>query len=121
MLHFCTGVVRKMNRKIWWVNATNYPFFVNNFWKREFVSKKVSFSTRLCKRGAFSHFLIKDCKVSQSKNHFGGKMKLFTHLFHCEASQCIRLECVKGPRFTDMWLLLNAAINVNRCISKYAF
>ena len=39
-------------------------FFVNNFWKREFVSKKVSFSTRLYKRGAFSHFLIRDCKAN---------------------------------------------------------
>ena len=48
-------------------------------------------------------------------------MKLFTHLFDCEASQHTRLECVKGPRFTNMWLLLSAAINVNRSISEYAF
>ena len=96
-------------------------FFVNDFWKREFVPKKVIFSTRLYKRGAFSHFLIRDCKASQSKNHFCGKMERFTHLFHCEASQYTRSECVKGPRFSNMWLLFSAAINVNRCNSKYAF
>ena len=96
-------------------------FFVNDFWKREFVSKKVSFSTRLYKRGAFSHFLIRDCEASQSKKFFCGKMELFTHLFDCEASQYTQLECVKGPRFTNMWLLFSAAINLNRCISKYTF
>ena len=96
-------------------------FFVNDFLKRESVSKKVTFSTRLYKRGASSHFLIRDCEALQSKNHFCGKMELFTHLCDCEASQYTRLECVKGPRFTNMWLLFSAAINVNRCISKYAF
>ena len=62
-------------------------FFVKDFWKAEFASKKVSFSTRRYKRGAFSHFLIRDCKASQSKNHFCGKMELFTHLLDCEASE----------------------------------
>ena len=95
--------------------------FVNDFWKPEFVPKKLSFLTRLYKRGAFSHFLIRDWEASQSNNHFCRKMELFTHLFGCEASQYTRLECVKGPRFTNMWLRFSAAINVNRCISKYAF
>ena len=49
--------------------------------------KKVSFSTRLYKRGAFSHFLIRDWEASESKNHFCGKMELFTHILDCEASQ----------------------------------
>ena len=83
--------------------------------------KKISFSLRLFKRGAFSHFLIKDCEASQSKNSFSGKMELFTHLFDCEASQYSRLERVKGPCFTNMWLRFSVAINVNRCISEYAF
>ena len=96
-------------------------FSVNDFWKREFVSKKVSFSTRLYKRGAFSHFLIRDCEAPQPKNHFCGKMELFAQLFDCEASQYTRLKCVKGPRFTNMWLLFSADVNVNRCISKYEF
>ena len=34
-------------------------------------------------RSAFSHFLIRDCAALQSKNHFCGKMVLFTHLFEC--------------------------------------
>ena len=83
--------------------------------------KKVSFSTRLYKRGAFSHFFIRNWEASQSKNHFCGKMELFTHILDCEASQYTQLECVKAPRFTDMWLLFSATINVNKCISKYAF
>ena len=96
-------------------------FFVNNFWKREFVSKKVSFLTRVYKKRAFSHFPIRDCQALQSTNHFCGKMELFTKLFDCQASKYTRFQCVKGPRFTNMWLLFGAAINVNRCISKYAF
>ena len=26
--HVCTGVVRKMNRKIWWINTTKYPLLL---------------------------------------------------------------------------------------------
>ena len=69
--------------------------------------KKVSFSTRY-KRGAVSHFLIRDWEASQSKNHFCGNMELFTHILDCEASQYTQFECVKGPRFTNMWLLFSA-------------
>ena len=82
---------------------------------------KVSFSTRLYKRGAFSHFRIRDSEVSQSKKNFCGKMKLFTHSLDCDPLQYTQLECVKGPLVTHITLLFSAAINVKRCISKYAF
>ena len=42
-------------------------FFVNHFWKGEFVSKKVNFSIRRYKRGAFSHFLIEGCEARNPK------------------------------------------------------
>ena len=97
-------------------------FFVNDFSKREFCLKKVSFSTRLYKRGAFSHFLIRDWEASQSKNHFRGKMELFVYLFIGLQGLAIHsIGMCKRTRFTNMWLLFSAAINVNRCISKYAF
>ena len=60
--------------------------------------KSVSFSTRLHKRGAFSHFLIRDLEASQSKNHFCVQMELFTNILDCEAPQYTQLECLKGPR-----------------------
>ena len=75
----------------------------------------------LYKKGAFSHFLIRNWEASQSKNLFDGKMELFTHILDCEASQYTRLECLNVPRSTNMWLPFSEAINVNRCISKYAF
>ena len=80
--------------------------------------EKVSFSTSLYKRDAFSHFLIRDWEASQSKNHVCGEEKVFIHILDCEASQYSQLECVKRPCFTNMWLLLRSAIIVNRCISK---
>ena len=110
-----------MNRKIWLVNSTKYPSFSQRFFEAEMGPKKVSFSTGLYKRGAFSHLLIRVWEASQSKNHFCGKMELFTHILDCDPSQYTQLECVKAPRFTNMWLLFSAAINVNRCISEYAF
>ena len=113
-VHFCTGVVGKMNRKIWWVTSTKYPLFLSTIFRSGNVSQKNHFSTRLYKKDASSHFLIRDWKTSQSKNHFCGKMELFTHILDCEASQYTRLECVKAPRFTNMWLLFSAAVNVNR-------
>ena len=73
------------------------------------------------KRGAFSQFLIRDWEASLSKNHFCEKMELLTHILDFEASQYTQLKCIKGPRFTNMWLLFSAAIIVNRCISKCAF
>ena len=96
-------------------------FFVTDFSKRECVRKKVTFSTRVYKEDASSHFLIGESEASQSKNHFCQKMELVTHILDCGASQYTPLECVKGPRLTNMWLLFSAAVNVNRCISKYAF
>ena len=54
--------------------------------------KKNSFSTWLYKRGAFSHFLIRDWEASQSKNHFRWKMELFTHILDCKASQYTQLD-----------------------------
>ena len=69
--------------------------------------KKVSFSTRRYKRGAFSHFLIRDWEASQSKNHLCGKMELFTHILDCEALQYTQLEYVKTTHFTNMWLLFS--------------
>ena len=83
--------------------------------------QKVTFSTRLYEGGALLNYLIRDWEASQSKNHFCGKAELFTHLLDSEASQYTQLECVTGPRFTNMWLLLSAIIIVNGCISKYAF
>ena len=83
--------------------------------------KKVSFSTRLYNRSAFSHFFIRDSKDSQSKNHFCGKTEFITDILDCEASQYTELECVTAPHFTNMWLLFSAAIDVSRCTSKYAF
>ena len=80
--------------------------------------KEVGFQTRLYKRGAFSHFSIRDWEASQSKNHSCGKMELVTHILDCEALQYTDIECVKGPGFINMWLLFSAAIIVNRCISK---
>ena len=50
-VHFCTGVVRKMNKKIWWVNSTKYHFFCQRFFEAGMGLKKVSFSTRLYKKG----------------------------------------------------------------------
>ena len=70
--------------------------------------KKVSFSTRLYKKGAVSHFPIRDWEALQSKNHFCGQMELFTNILDCEASQYTQFECVKGPCFTNMWLLFSA-------------
>ena len=54
--------------------------------------KNVSFSTRLYRRSAFSHFLIRDWEASQSKNLFCGKMELFIHILDCEASQYSQLN-----------------------------
>ena len=83
--------------------------------------KKVSFSTRLYKRRAFSHFFIRDWEALHSKYHFCGKTELFTHILDCQPSPYTQLECVTAPRFTNMWLLFSAAIHVSRCASKYAF
>ena len=76
--------------------------------------KKVTFSTSLYKRDASSHFLIGNREASQSKKYFRWKMELFIHTLDCEAWQYTRLEYVKGPRFTNMWLLSNAAVNIDR-------
>ena len=113
-VHFCTGVVRKMNRKIWWVTSTKYPLFCQRFFEAGMCLKKVTFSTSLYKRDASSHFLIRDWEASQSKKHFCGKMDLFTHILDFEASQYTQLEYVQRTRFTNMWLLFNAAVNINR-------
>ena len=119
--HICTRVVQKMNRKIWLVNPTKYPFFCQRLFEAGMGLKKVSFSTRLYKRGALSHLFIRDLEAYQSKNHFCGKMELLTTILDCDASQYTQLECVKAPRFTNMSLLLSAAINLHRCIYQYAF
>ena len=106
-VHFCTGVVRKMNRKIPSVNSTKYAFFGQQFVEAGTGLKKVTFSTRLGKRGAFSHFLIRDWEASQSENHFCCKLELFTQILDCEASQYTQLECVKGPHFNNTWVLFS--------------
>ena len=96
----------------------NTRLFCQRFPKAGMGLKEVSFQTRLCKRGAYSHFPIRDWKTSQSKNHLCGKMELFTHFLDFEASQYTQLECVKEPGSINMWLLFSAAIIVNMCISK---
>ena len=91
---------------------------VKRFFESGMGLKEVSIQAGLYKRGAVSHFPIRDWEASQSKNHFCGKIKLFIHILDCEASQYTQLECVKGPCFINMSLLFSAAIIVNRCISK---
>ena len=95
-------------------NFYQMPTFFQLFFEPGMRLKKVTLSTRLYKRDASSHFLIRDWEASQSKNHFCRKMELFTHILDCEASQYTQSECVKRPRFTNMWLLFSAAVNVNR-------
>ena len=73
-------------------------FFVNDFSKREWISK-MSVSTMLYRRGASSHFFIRDWEASHSKNHFCGKMKLFTHIVDCETSQYCSIGMCKSTPF----------------------
>ena len=93
-------------------------FFRAQFCEAGMGLQKVSFSTRLYIRGEFSHFPIRDWEAWQSKNHVCGKEKVFTHILDCDASQYSQLECLKEPCVTSVWLLLSAAIIVNRCIPK---
>ena len=76
-VHFCTGVVRKMNRKIRSVNSTKYALFLSTIFPSGTGSQKSQFFNKAVQKSAFSNFLISDWEDSQLKNHFCSKMEIF--------------------------------------------
>ena len=74
--------------------------------------KSQFFNWALKKRGALSHFFIRDWEASQSNNHFCGKMELFTNVFGLRGLAIHSLAIRRSTRFSDMWLLFSAAMDV---------
>ena len=82
-VQICTGLLEKKTEKYGWYILPNTHLFSQQFVEAGMGLKKVSFSTRLYKRNAFSHFLIRDLEDSQSRTHHCGRMELFMHILNC--------------------------------------
>ena len=53
-VHFCAGVVSKMNGKIWWVTSTHYPLFLSTSFRSRNVSQKSHFFNKAVQKGCLS-------------------------------------------------------------------
>ena len=123
-VHICTGVVRNINRKIWWVNSTKYPLFLSTIFRSGIGCQKSQFFNKGVQKGCLftlphqglgglaiqKSFL---CENGAIYPHFGLRGLAVYSIEMCKRTPfhqyVVAVQCVHS-----------AAINVNRCISKYA-